>query len=222
MNTARHEPVEIVPLAKPASDIRAGNLDTLRRKARTCRACPLWRNAKQTVFGEGPERASIMMIGEQPGLQEDIAGKPFVGPAGQLLDRAMEEAGLDRDSVYLTNAVKHFKYETRGTAKLHKRANASEQAACRQWLAAELLRVSPRLIIGLGAMAAQTMFGNDFRITGERGRWKRLGDDVRGLATWHPSAVLRMPREERRHEAFAELVADLRKVAGALADLEES
>ncbi len=159
------------------------------------------------------------MIGEQPGNHEDIAGKPFVGPAGQLLDRAMEEAGLDRAQIYLTNTVKHFKYETRGKARLHKRANASEQAACRQWLAAELLRVHPRIIIGLGAMAAQTMFGNAFRITKERGRWQQLGDDVRGLATWHPSAVLRMPKEERRHEAFAELVEDLSKVADALADL---
>jgi DNA polymerase len=222
MSVARPAPVETVPLAKLASDIPAGNLDTLRRKARTCQACPLWRNAKQTVFGEGPAHASIVMIGEQPGMQEDIAGKPFVGPAGQLLDRAMGEAGLDRGRVYLTNAVKHFKYETRGTAKLHKRANASEQAACRQWLAAELLRVKPQLVIGLGAMAAQTMFGNDFRITSERGKWKHLGDGVRGLATWHPSAVLRMPREERRHAAFAELVADLREVAATLASLEDS
>jgi DNA polymerase len=222
MSVAPPADVETVPLAKPASDIPAGNLDTLRRKARTCRACPLWRNAKQTVFGEGPAHASIVMIGEQPGMQEDITGKPFVGPAGQLLDRAMGEAGLDRGRVYLTNAVKHFKYEARGTAKLHKRANASEQAACRQWLAAELLRVKPQFVIGLGAMAAQTMFGNDFRITSERGKWKHLGDDVRGLATWHPSAVLRMPREERRQEAFAELVADLRKVADTLASLEGS
>jgi uracil-DNA glycosylase len=220
VTSARYDSEKTVPLAKPTSDIPTGNLDTLRRKAKACRDCPLWRHATQTVFGEGPHHASIVMIGEQPGNHEDLTGKPFVGPAGQLLDSAMEEAGLDRARIYLTNTVKHFKYETRGKGRLHKRANASEQAACRQWLAAELLRVDPRIVIGLGSMAAQTMFGNAFRITSERGRWKQLGGDVRGLATWHPSAVLRMPKEERRHEAFAELVADLRKVAGALADIE--
>lgn len=160
-----------------------------------------------------------MLIGEQPGTQEDLAGEPFVGPAGQLLDRAMAEAGLDRRTLYLTNAVKHFKYEIRGTAKLHKSANAAEQAACRQWLAAELSRVQPRVVVGLGAMAAKTLFGNTFRISAERGRWRELDAQVRGFATWHPSAVLRMPREDRRREAYAELVADLREVATALAAL---
>ncbi|WP_426702602.1 UdgX family uracil-DNA binding protein [Rhodanobacter sp. Col0626] len=206
----------VIPLAKPVDDIPAGNLATLRRKAGHCRACPLWRDATRTVFGEGPVHAPAMLIGEQPGAQEDIAGEPFVGPAGQLLDRAMADAGLDRKALYLTNTVKHFKYEVRGTAKLHKRANASEQAACRQWLAAELLRVQPRLVIGLGAMAAQTLFGKSFRITSQRGEWHDLGEGVRGLATWHPSAVLRMPRQERRQQAYAELVADLREVAAAL------
>lgn len=205
-----------VPLAKPVDEVPAGTLATLRRKARDCHACPLWRYGTQTVFGQGPAAAQVMLIGEQPGLYEDREGVPFVGPAGQLLDRALDEAGLDRSTLYLTNTVKHFKYETRGTAKLHKRANAAEQAACRMWLAAELLRVQPRLVVGLGAMAAQTMFGNAFRITRERGVWRRLGESARGLATWHPSAVLRMPEEEKRHQAFAELVADLRAVAGAL------
>jgi uracil-DNA glycosylase family protein len=209
-----------VPLAKPVDEIPEGTLATLRRKARDCHACPLWRYGTQTVFGQGPATARVMLIGEQPGLYEDREGVPFVGPAGQLLDRAMGEAGLDRSTLYLTNAVKHFKYETRGTAKLHKRANAAEQAACRMWLAAELLRVQPKLVVGLGAMAAQTMFGNTFRITRERGAWRPLGEDVRGLATWHPSAVLRMPEEERRHQAFAELVADLRAVAEAAQGLE--
>ena len=205
-----------VPLAKPVDEIPAGTLTTLRRKARDCHACPLWRYGTQTVFGQGPADARVMLIGEQPGLYEDREGLPFVGPAGQLLDRALGEAGLDRAALYLTNTVKHFKYEMRGTAKLHKRANAAEQAACRMWLAAELLRVQPRLVVGLGAMAAQTMFGNAFRITRERGAWRPMGEGVQGLATWHPSAVLRMPEEERRHQAFAELVADLRAVAGAL------
>jgi DNA polymerase len=209
-----------VPLAKPVHEVPAGTLTTLRRKARDCHACPLWRYGTQTVFGQGPAGAQVMLIGEQPGLHEDREGVPFVGPAGQLLDRALGEAGLDRAMLYLTNTVKHFKYETRGTAKLHKRANAAEQAACRMWLAAELLRVKPKLVVGLGAMAAQTMFGNAFRITAERGVWRPLGDEVRGLATWHPSAVLRMPEEEKRHQAFDELVADLRAVAGALEELE--
>ncbi|MEI7036559.1 UdgX family uracil-DNA binding protein [Fulvimonas yonginensis] len=208
-----------VPLAKPVDEVPAGTLTTLRRKARDCHACPLWRYGTQTVFGEGPATARVMLIGEQPGLHEDREGVPFVGPAGQLLDRALGEAGLDRAMLYLTNTVKHFKYEARGTAKLHKRANAAEQAACRMWLAAELLRVQPRLVVGLGAMAAQTMFGNAFRITRERGAWRPLGERVRGLATWHPSAVLRMPEEARRHQAFAELVADLRAVAEALEGL---
>jgi DNA polymerase len=205
-----------VPLAKPVDEVPDGTLAALRRKARDCRACPLWRYATQTVFGQGMAPAQVMLIGEQPGLNEDREGVPFVGPAGQLLDRALGEAGLDRSTLYLTNTVKHFKYETRGTAKLHKRANAAEQAACRMWLAAELLRVKPKLVVGLGAMAAQTMFGNAFRITRERGVWRPLGEGTQGLATWHPSAVLRMPEQEKRHQAFAELVADLREVVGVL------
>ena len=209
-----------LPLAKPVAEIPTGALAALRRKAKGCRACPLWRNATQTVFGEGPATAAAMLIGEQPGQQEDQSGTPFVGPAGHLLDRALEEAGLDRRTLYLTNTVKHFKYETRGNAKLHKRANASEQAACRMWLAAELLRVQPRVVIGLGAMAAQTLFGNGFRITRQRGEWRELGQGVRGMATWHPSAVLRMPRPDRRHQAYAELVADLRDVVAVLAEIE--
>lgn len=217
----RRGPIDVMsettmPLAKPVEGIPTGNLTTLRRKANDCRACPLWRGATHTVFGQGPAHATAMLIGEQPGMQEDLAGVPFVGPAGQLLDRAMADAGLDRKTLYLTNTVKHFKYETRGTTKLHKRANASEQAACRQWLAAELLRVQPRLVIGLGAMAAQTLFGSTFRITRQHGQWRELGEGVRGLATWHPSAVLRMPQKERRQQAYAELVADLRAVATAI------
>jgi DNA polymerase len=207
----------VIALAKPADHVPAGSLTRLRREAAECRDCPLWRRATQTVFGRGPAHAAAMLIGEQPGAQEDLAGEPFVGPAGGLLDRAMAEAGLDRKSLYLTNTVKHFKYETRGEARLHKRANAAEQAACRQWLAAELDRVQPRVVVGLGAMAAQTLFGNAFRISTQRGQWRELGDDARGMATWHPSAVLRMPHEARRHEAYAELVADLREVARVLA-----
>jgi len=193
----------MIPLAKPVDRVREGSLARLRREAAECRDCPLWRRATRTVFGHGPAHAAAVLIGEQPGAQEDLAGEPFVGPAGSLLDRAMAEAGLDRKTLYLTNTVKHFKYELRGKARLHKRANAAEQAACRQWL----------------AMAAQTLFGSAFRISRERGQWHQLGEDSRGLATWHPSAVLRMPHEERRQQAYRELVADLHAVALALAGL---
>ena len=205
----------LVPLAKPVSAIPRGRLAEVRREAADCRACPLWRGATQTVFGEGPQRAAIMLIGEQPGSQEDIEGRPFVGPAGHLLDEALEAAGLARESLYLTNTVKHFKYELRGKRRLHKSANASEQAACRMWLAAELLRVQPRIVVGLGAMAAQTMFGNAFRITRERGEWHDLGENVRGIATWHPSALLRAPDPQTREAMLNELIEDLRKVADA-------
>jgi uracil-DNA glycosylase len=205
-----------LPLAKPVEVVPAGALSTLRRLSRACRACPLWRSATQTVFGEGPARAAAMLIGEQPGSHEDLAGRPFVGPAGALLDRALAEAGLDRDALYLTNTVKHFKFERSGKVRIHKRANAAEQAACRPWLAAELDRVRPTRILCLGAMAAQTVFGAAFRITRDRGRWVELGAGRRGLATWHPSAVLRA-RDADRARLQAELVADLRLLAAALA-----
>ena len=201
-----------LPLAKPVDEIPGGKLRTLQRKARDCRACPLWRPATQTVFGQGPADAVAMLIGEQPGNQEDLAGAPFVGPAGQLLDRALGDAGLDRDTLYLTNTVKHFKFEMRGKARLHKRANAAEQEACRMWLAAELLQVRPQIVVALGAMAAHTVFGNGFRVTRERGQWRDLRGDVQGIASWHPSAVLRMPGD-RREQGYAELVEDLGKVA---------
>jgi uracil-DNA glycosylase family protein len=196
--------------------VPGGALPTLRRKARACRACPLWKPATQTVFGEGPADAVAMLIGEQPGNAEDLDGRPFVGPAGALLDQALADAGLERGTLYLTNAVKHFKFEPRGKVRLHKRANAAEQAACRPWLAAELDRVQPRLLVCLGAMAAQSVFGADFRVTRERGRWIELGAGRRGLATWHPSAVLRA-RDADRARLRAELLADLRALAAALA-----
>jgi uracil-DNA glycosylase len=204
-----------LPLAKPVDEIPLGSIDELRRSAASCRACPLWRPATQTVFGEGPDDAMAMLIGEQPGNQEDLDGSPFVGPAGQLLDRALAEAGITRDTLYLTNTVKHFKFEVRGKVRLHQRANASEQAACRMWLAAELARVQPRLVVCLGAMAAQTVFGASFRVTKERGRWIELINDVRGLATWHPAAVLRTPGD-RRAQAYAEFAADLALLAKAM------
>ena len=204
----------LVPLAKPVFGIPDGSLATLKRKARDCRACSLWKPATQTVFGEGPADAEIMLIGEQPGLQEDIEGEPFVGPAGRVLDRALVEAGLDRASLFLTNTVKHFKYEQRGTAKLHKRANAAEQAACRMWLAAELARVRPKIVIALGAMAAQTLFGNAFRLTRERGEWRVLSEHAVGMATWHPSAILR--GRDRKDAMYRQLVEDLSSITSRM------
>lgn len=205
-------PPDAPTLAKPVEAAFAGPLGSLRRAARDCRRCPLWRFATQTVFGAGPNDAAMMLIGEQPGAQEDLQGKPFVGPAGLLLRAALSEAGIDVSVLYLTNTVKHFKFEQRGKARLHKRATASEQAACRPWLAAELARVRPRVVVALGAMAAQTLFGNGFRLTVERGRWRQIGPRTRALATWHPSAILRM-RSPQREAAQAQLVADLRKAA---------
>lgn len=205
-----------IPLAKPVTDVPGGTLAQLRRSAASCQACPLWRKATQTVFGGGPASARTMLIGEQPGSQEDRDGRPFVGPAGRLLDEALAEAGLDRATLYITNTVKHFKYEPRGKARLHKRANAAEQAACRRWLAAELLRIKPDLVVGLGAMAAQTLFGNAFRLTRQHGVWQELPGGAQGLATWHPSALLRMRDPERRRTAHAELVEDLAHVARML------
>jgi DNA polymerase len=210
----RKPPEPFVPLAKPVAEVPEGSLAVLKRKARDCHACPLWKPATQTVFGDGPADAEIMLIGEQPGLHEDIEGEPFVGPAGRMLDRALAEAGLDRGTLFLTNTVKHFKYEQRGTAKLHKRANAAEQAACRMWLAAELARVRPKIVIALGAMAAQTLFGNAFRLTRERGEWRVLSEHAVGMATWHPSAILR--GRDRKDAMYRQLVEDLGSITSRM------
>jgi len=203
------------PLAKPVTDVPTGSLSALRLQARDCRRCDLWRPATQTVFGAGPARAKLVIVGEQPGDQEDLAGKPFVGPAGTLLRTLMAEAGLDPAAAYLTNTVKHFKFLQRGKRRLHQRANAAEQAACRPWLAAELLRIRPNIVLALGAMAAQTVFGNNFRLTAERGQWRPLDTRTDAMASWHPSAVLRM-REPERSATRALLLGDLRAVARRL------
>lgn len=205
-----------VPLAKPVEAVPAGTLRQLRLRAADCRACPLWRDATQTVFGAGPARAAVMLIGEQPGDQEDRQGEPFVGPAGQLLRQLLAECGLAADEVYLTNTVKHFKFRQRGKRRLHQRANAAEQAACRPWLAAELSRLRPRWVVALGAMAAQTLFGNAFRLSRERGRWRALDERTDAIASWHPSAILRM-QGEPREQALRDLRGDLRKVAARVA-----
>jgi uracil-DNA glycosylase family protein len=184
----------------------------LRDEAARCRRCDLYRNATQTVFGEGPPDARIVMVGEQPGDQEDLQGRPFVGPAGQLLDRALEKAGIDRGEVYVTNAVKHFKFEPRGKRRMHKTPDRPEIEACKWWLERELKVVKPELVVALGGTAGVAMFGRPVRVLSERGR---ISDDPRGfrlMLTVHPSMVLRVPDAEKER-AFGDLVRDLKKVA---------
>jgi uracil-DNA glycosylase family protein len=189
---------------------------SLKEAAADCRGCSLYRNATQTVFGEGPRSAEVIMVGEQPGDREDIAGKPFVGPAGRLLSEALEEAGIDRGAVYVTNAVKHFKFERRGKRRIHKRPSAEEIRACRPWLDAEVGAVKPRAVVALGATAAQGLFGRSFRVTKERGR--PVDSDLAevAMATVHPSSILRAPDDESRREERGAFVADLRALAREL------
>jgi uracil-DNA glycosylase len=194
----------------------APTLPRLREAAASCRACPLWERGTQTVFGEGRREARVMLVGEQPGDQEDREGRPFVGPAGRLLDRALEEAGVDRALAYVTNAVKHFKWEPRGKRRIHAKPSARELAACRPWLEAELAVVRPRVLVCLGASAAQSLLGRQFRVTQHRGEWveSELADYV--TATIHPSAILRQRDDEGRHAELAAFVDDLRFVASVL------
>ncbi|MEO7917119.1 MAG: UdgX family uracil-DNA binding protein, partial [Dokdonella sp.] len=192
-----------------------GSIDSLARAAHQCRRCELWKPATEVVFGQGPENARVMIVGEQPGDQEDLRGKPFVGPAGKLLDRAFDSLGLDRASFYMTNSVKHFRYEQRGKLRMHKNPAVSHVSACRPWLLGELAAVQPRIVVCLGAIAARAILGNDFRLTDQRGRWHNVGDGKRALATVHPSWVLRQP-SERRDEAFADFVADLNVLKDAI------
>jgi DNA polymerase len=189
-------------------------LEKVRAEARHCTRCPLYKTGTQTVFGEGPAHARVVMIGEQPGDREDLAGKPFVGPAGKLLDRALAEAGIDRGEVYVTNAVKHFKWERAGKRRLHKKPNAREIAACRVWLDAELELVAPDAIVALGATAAQALMGRDFRVTQQRGKLLDAPVGWAGgfVATVHPSSILRAPSGDR-DRAYADFVADLKVVA---------
>src|SRR5437016_5489071 len=172
----------------------------LQEAARTCRACPLWKTGTQTVFGEGSRSAKIVFVGEQPGNDEDLAGKPFVGPAGKLLDQALDEAGIDRDEVYVTNVVKHFKWEPKGKRRIHKKPNAREIAACRPWLDAELDVLKPKVLVCLGATAAQALLGKEFRVSKQRGALipSPLAENV--MATVHPSSILRAPDDDARHE----------------------
>ena len=197
-----------VPTAAPWLPARL-TLPALVAAAKGCEGCELFRNATQTVFGEGPANAPVVMVGEQPGDQEDLSGKPFVGPAGQLLNRALAEAGLDRRQVYVTNAVKHFKFVERGKRRIHGKPGGIEISACRPWLEAELTVIQPQLIVCLGATAAQSLMGRDFRITRDRGTFfpHRLASSL--MATVHPSALLRMPERDRREEEYRLFVADL-------------
>jgi uracil-DNA glycosylase len=191
-------------------------LPRLREAAAGCRACPLWQTGTQTVFGEGPAGAEVMLVGEQPGDQEDKQGHPFVGPAGRVLDEALELAGIDRGRAYLTNAVKHFKWEARGKRRIHAKPKWSEQMACKPWLEAELAVVRPLVLVCLGATAAQSLLGKQFRVTKERGRWLESDLAEYVTATIHPSAVLRQRDAESRHRELASFVADLKLVASVL------
>src|SRR5579862_3490612 len=191
-------------------------LRALRVEVQSCRGCELYRYATQAVFGEGPKSASIALIGEQPGDEEDRQGHPFVGPSGKLLNRALEEAGIDRSQVYVTNAVKHFKFEERGKRRLHKKPGMSEIKACKPWLEAEMSLIKPEVIVCLGATAAQALLGPKYRLTKERGKFVEHHLAPHVTATIHPSAVLRAPDAEGRHEEYRKLVDDLKGVRNLL------
>ena len=191
-------------------------LPRLEKAAAGCRGCHLWERATQTVFGEGSRSAPLMLVGEQPGDQEDLAGKPFVGPAGKLLDRALEEAGIDRTAAYVTNVVKHFKWEARGKRRIHAKPSWSEMVACRPWLDAEIAVVEPRVLVCLGATAAQAVIGRDFRVSRQRGELVDSALAPYVTATIHPSAILRQQDDASRKAELEAFVADLRKVAALL------
>jgi probable DNA metabolism protein len=209
----RLEPDKASDMTKKTLD---GDIETLRDQAADCRACPLYKNATQTVFGEGPRTARIMLVGEQPGDKEDLAGKPFVGPAGQMLDRALEEAGIDRSKVYVTNAVKHFKFVPRGKIRLHQKPNTPEIKACRQWFERELAAIKPDLVVAMGATAAQSVLGKITPINKNRGRPINLDDGTRALVTVHPSYLLRLPDADAKAREYQHFVQDLKTAADML------
>lgn len=194
----------------------ASNLSHLREAAQACQGCELYARATQAVFGEGPTSSRVMFVGEQPGDGEDRQGHPFVGPAGGLLNRALEEAAIDRSEVYVTNAVKHFKYEERGKRRLHKKPSISEIKACRPWLEAEVALIRPEVIVCLGATAAQSILGREYRLSKERGKFVEHPWAPLVTSTIHPSAVLRAQSDEQRHSEYQGFVADLKKVRDAL------
>jgi DNA polymerase len=194
-----------------AADFLPGErtLPALREAAARCRGCHLWQRGTQTVFGAGPRKARVMLVGEQPGNDEDVAGAPFVGPAGRVLDRALEAVGVDRRDVYVTNVVKHFKWEAKGKRRIHTKPSQLEITACLPWLEAELDLVKPAALVCLGATAAQALLGPTFRVTRQRGEWVRARWAPRVMATIHPSAILRAPDDEARRAAMGRFVADL-------------
>ncbi len=195
-------------------------LPKAREASKDCKGCDLYKRGTQTVFGEGRRSARIVFVGEQPGDQEDLTGKPFVGPAGRLLDRALEEAGIDRADAYVTNVVKHFKWEPRGKRRIHKKPNAAEIAACRPWLDVELALVKPAIVVCLGASAAQAILGNDFKVSQRRGEFIEGVMDPLVTATVHPSSILRAPDDDARHREMARFVEDLKAVAARLRRLQ--
>ena len=194
-------------------------LSTVRSLAKLCKACDLYKRGTQTVFGEGPPRADVMLVGEQPGDAEDVAGRPFVGPAGKLLDKALSEAGLDRREVYVTNVVKHFKWEPRGKRRIHAKPNSAEIVACRPWLETEIAMVKPHILVCLGATAAQALLGRTFRVSRDRGTFAPSSLAPLVMATVHPSSILRAPDDESRREEMRRFVEDLQKVSSALAPI---
>jgi uracil-DNA glycosylase len=201
------------PSTKPRPQ---GELDALRAEAENCRACPLWRNATQTVFGEGPDDAEIVFVGEQPGDKEDLAGKPFVGPAGQMFDRALKDAGIKRENAYVTNAVKHFKFVPRGKIRIHQKPVTPEIRACRQWYEAELAAIKPSLVVALGATAAQSVLGKITTIGKVRGQILDTAEDTRVLVTVHPSYLLRLPDQDAKQREYKRFVDDLKVAAAAV------
>ncbi len=214
---APQAPLRRIPEPKPASiEPVDGSLDALRAAARECRLCPLWEPATQTVFGEGPADARILVVGEQPGNDEDLSGRPFVGPAGKVFDRAMAQLGIDRASLYVTNAVKHFRFERRGKFRLHKNPEATHVQACRTWLQRELETVQPDIVVCLGATAARAVLGGTFKLMQQRGQWQALAGGTRALATVHPSWVLR--QGDAQDEAYAGFVHDLSVLRGVIDD----
>src|SRR5918996_2800857 len=194
----------------------AKSLDKVREDAKRCRDCPLWANATQTVFGAGDPHARVMLVGEQPGDEEDKKGLPFVGPAGRLLDRALDAAGVDREHLYVTNAVKHFKWQLRGKRRLHKTPAQREIDACHQWLEEEVKTVKPHVIVALGATAAKVIIGPQFKVSVQRGEFVESALAPYVFATFHPSALLRLKEEEEKEAAFAQLVKDLKLIKKAL------
>jgi len=192
------------------------SLKAFRDAAADCKACDLWERGTQTVFGAGARRAEVLFVGEQPGNEEDLSGQPFVGPAGRLLDEALVAAGIDRTQTYVTNVVKHFKWEPRGKRRIHKKPNASEIKACRPWLEAEISLVKPKIIVCLGATAAQALLGPQFKVSQQRGQFLESNLAPYIVATVHPSSILRAPDDETRHDEKRKFIDDLKKVARVL------